>query len=76
MILPDVSVADGLVFIEEVYSNINSLKILNPNSDCTLENLHLQLDVDSNNNNSYDIDIENDPAVELPIRHSEDQEPR
>ena len=37
---------------------------MNPNSDYTLENLHLQLDVDSNNNNSYDIDIEN-PAVEL-----------
>ena len=42
---------------------------MNPNSDRTIENLHLQLYVDSNNNNSYDIDIENDPAVELPIRH-------
>ena len=49
---------------------------MNPNSDRTIENLHLQLYVDSNNNNSYDKDIENDPAVELPIRHSEDQELR
>ena len=40
VILPDVSVAEGLVFIQEVYSNINSLKILNPNSDSTVQNLH------------------------------------
>ena len=76
VILPDVSVAEGLVFIEEVYSNINSLKILNPNSDFTVQNLHLQLDLDSNNNNSYDIDIENDHSVQLPIRSLEDQESR
>ena len=62
--MPDVSVAEGLVFIEEVYSNVNSLKILNPNSDYRPQNQHLQLDVDSNNNNSYDLDIENDPDVE------------
>ena len=60
----------------EVYSNISSLKILNPNSDCTVQNLHLQLDADSNNNTSYDIDIENDPDVELPIRSFEDQQSR
>ena len=41
VILPDVSVAEGLVFIEEVYSNIDSLKILNPNSDYTVQNLQL-----------------------------------
>ena len=76
VIIPDVSVAEGLVFLEEVYSNISSLKILNPNSDCTVQNLHLQLDADSNNNTSYDIDIENDPDVELPIRSLEDQQSR
>lgn len=76
VIIPDVSVAEGLVFLEEVYSNISSLKILNPNSDCTVQNLHLQLDADSNNNTSYDIDIENDPDVELPIRSFEDQQSR
>ena len=74
VILPDVFVAEGLVFIEEVYSHIDSLKILIPNSDYTVQNLQLQLDLDSNNNNSYEIDI--DPAVELPVRSLEDQESR
>ena len=32
--------------------------------------------LDNNNNQSYDLDIENDPAVELPIRSLEDKEER
>ena len=32
VILPEVSVAEGLIFVEEVYSSIHSLKALNPNA--------------------------------------------
>ena len=47
MILPEVSLAEGLIFVEEVYSSIHSLKALYPNV--------LLLD---NNNNSYGLDID------------------
>ena len=72
VILPEVSLAEGLVFVEKVYSSIKSLKILNPNSDYTVQKSDLILD--DNNNNSYDLDIENNPAVELPVRSLEDKE--
>ena len=32
VILPAVSIAEGLIFVEEVYSSIHSLKALNPNA--------------------------------------------
>ena len=74
VILPEISLAEGLVFVEEVYSSINSLKALYPNRDFTDQNpLLLQ---DNNNNNSYDLDIENDPDVQLTIRGSEDKDSR
>ena len=59
-----------LVFVEEVYSSIQSLKILNPNSrDFTVQNTDIHLD---DNNNSNDLDIENNPSMELTIRSLED----
>ena len=71
VILPEVSLAEGLVFVEEVYSSIQSLKILNPNSrDFTVQNTDIHLD--GNNNKSTDLDIENDPSMELTIRSFED----
>ena len=73
VILPEISLAEGLVFVEEVYSSINSLKALNPNRDFTDQNSVLLRD--NNNNNSYD-DIENDPDMELTIRGSEDKDSR
>ena len=56
MILPEVSLAEGLIFVEEVYSSIYSLKALNPNAVHTVKNPHVLL-LD-NNNNSYDLDID------------------
>ena len=56
-----------MVFVEEVYSSINSLKALNPNRDFTDQNSVLLRD---NNNNN----IENDPDMELTIRGSEDKD--
>ena len=73
VILPEISLAEGLVFVEEVYSSINSLKALNQNRDFTDQNSVLLQD--NNNNNSYD-DIENDPDMELTIRGSEDKDSR
>ena len=52
VILPEVSVAEGLIFVEEVYSSIHSLKALNPNAVHTVKNPHLLLD--NNNNNSFE----------------------
>ena len=72
VILPEVSLAEGLVFVEEVYSSIQSLKILNPNSrDFTVQNTDIHLD--GNNNKSTDLDIENNPSMELTIRSVEDE---
>ena len=49
MILPEVSLAEGLVFVEEVYSSIQSFKILNPNSrDFTVQNTDIHLDGNNN----------------------------
>ena len=60
-----------LVFVEEVYSSIQSLKILNPNSrDFIVHNTDITLD--DNKNNSNDLDIENNPSMELTIRSLED----
>ena len=60
-----------LVFVEEVYSSIQSLKILNPNSrDFIVQNTDITLD--DNKNNSNDLDIENNPSMELTIRSLED----
>ena len=73
VILPEISLAEDLVFVEEVYSSINSLKALNPNRDFTDQNSVLLRD--NNINNSYD-DIENDPDMELTIRGSEDKDSR
>ena len=73
VILPEISLAEGLVFVEEVYPSINSLKALNQNRDFTDQNSVLLQDI--NNNNSYD-DIENDPDMELTIRGSEDKDSR
>ena len=56
VILPEVSLAEGLIFVEEVYSSIHSLKALNPNAVHTVKNQHVLL-LD-NNNNSYDLDID------------------
>ena len=56
VILPEVSVAEGLIFVEEVYSSIHSLKALYPNAVHTVKNQHVLL-LD-NNNNSYDLDID------------------
>ena len=74
VILPEVSLAEGLIFVEEVYSSIHSLKALNPISVQTVQVQNPPLLLDNNNNTSYDLDIENDPAVELPIRGLEDKE--
>ena len=63
--------AEGLVFVEEVYSSINSLKALNPNRDFTDQNSVLLWD--NNNNNSYDEMITD---MELTIRGSEDKDSR
>ena len=69
--VPEVSLAVGSVFVEEVYSRIQSLKILNPNSrDFTVQNTDVHLD--GNNNKSTDLDIENNPSMELTIRSLED----
>ena len=73
VILPEISLAEGLVFVEEVYSSINYLKALNQNRDFTDQNSVLLRD--NNINNSYD-DIENDPDMELTIRGSEDKDSR
>ena len=60
-----------LVFVEEVYSSIQSLKILNPNSrDFIVQNTDITLE--DNKNNSNDLDIENNPSMELTIRSLED----
>ena len=64
VILPEVSLAEGLVFVEEVYSSIQSLKILNINSrNFTVQNTDIHLD--GNNNKSNDLDIENNPSMEF-----------
>ena len=77
MILPpEISLAEGLVFVEELYSSIHSLKVLNPNRDHYKVQKPLLL-MDNNNNSDDDLDIiENDPDVELPIKCSEDKESR
>ena len=69
VILPEISLAEGLVFVEEVYSSINSLKALNPNRDFTDQNSVLLRD--NINNNSYDEMITD---MELTIRGSEDKD--
>ena len=56
VILPEVSLAERLIFVEEVYSSIHSLKALNPNAVHTVKNPHVLL-LD-NNTNSYDLDID------------------
>ena len=67
VILPEVAVAEGQIFVEEIYSNIQSFKLLNPNSDSTAPLTNLETDT---NNNSYEMDIEQDQNVELVIRGS------
>ena len=78
MILPpEISLAEGLVFVKELYSSIHSLKVLNPNSDhYKVQKPLLLMDNNNNSDDDLDMDIENDPDVELPIRGSEDKESR
>ena len=52
VILPEVSLAEGLVFVEEVYSSIQSL-ILNPNSrDLTVQNTDIHPSINQSINQS------------------------
>ena len=54
MILPEVSLAEGLVFVEEVYSSIQSLKILNPNSrDLTVQNTDIHPSINQSINRVF-----------------------
>ena len=69
--LPEVSLAEGLIFVEEVYSSIHSFKALNPISVQTVQVQNPPLLLDNNNNTSYDLDIENDPAVAKPPANPE-----
>ena len=69
VIIPDASVAEGETFVDEIYSSIQSFKLLKPNSDGAPPNTNFEIDT---NNNSFEIDIEQDENLELLIRSSAD----
>ena len=66
MIIPEVSVAEGQIFVDEIYSGIQSFKSLN-HFKRTAPITNLEIDT---NNNSFEMDVEQDQNMELEIRSS------